>query len=105
MRVETREPADGDVRARLDPELEAGDVRREVNELRVGAPGFPGHDGLRSAAAAAARALRADGGSIAWHAGSADEVRAIVDGTAYGAYDAGLFKRQLRRTAGADARR
>jgi len=94
VRVETREPADGDVRARLDPELEAGDVRREADVLRVGAPDLPGHDGLRSAAAAAARSLRADGGSIAWRAGSADEVRAIVDGTAYGAYDAGLFKRR-----------
>jgi leucyl aminopeptidase len=94
VRVETREPADTDVRARLDPELEPGDVRREAHEVRVGAPDLPGHDRLRSAAAAAARSLRRDGGSIAWHAESADEVRAIVDGTAYGAYDAGLFKRR-----------
>jgi leucyl aminopeptidase len=29
---------------------------------------------------------------VAWRAETADEVRAIVEGTAYGAYDAGLFK-------------
>ena len=94
MRVETREPADTDVRARLDPRLEDGEVRREANELRVGPFDLPGDDGLRSAAAAAARALRREGGAIAWRAGSAREVRALVDGTAYGAYDAGLFKRR-----------
>jgi leucyl aminopeptidase len=94
VRVETRESAGADVRARLDPELEPGEVRREENELRVGAPNLPGHDGLRSAAAHAARSLRRDGGSVAWQAATTDEVRAIVDGTAYGAYDPGLFKRR-----------
>jgi leucyl aminopeptidase len=92
VRVETRKPADGDVRARLDSDLEAREVRRDGNELRVGAPDLPGHDGLRSAAALAARSLRRTGGTIAWNATTADEVRAIVEGTAYGAYDAGLYK-------------
>jgi leucyl aminopeptidase len=55
---------------------------------------LPGQDGVRSAAAYAARSLRGDGGSVAWQAGSADEVRAIVDGTAFGAYDPGLFKQR-----------
>jgi len=55
---------------------------------------LPGQDTLRSAAAYAARSLRGDGGSVAWQAGSADEVRAIVDGTAFGAYDPGLFKQR-----------
>ncbi len=92
MRVETRKAADGDVRARLDPGLGAAEVRRDGAELRVGAPELPGHDGLRAAAAHAARSLRRDGGAIAWSATTADEVRAIVEGTAYGAYDAGLYK-------------
>ncbi len=92
MRVETREAAATDVRARLDPALDPGDVRRGDGELRVGAPDLPGHDGLRSAAALAARTLRREGGSVAWQTGSADEVRAVVEGTAYGAYDPGLFK-------------
>jgi len=92
VRVATREPADTDVRARLDPDLEPGEVRREGAELRVGAPDLPGRDSLRSAAAHAARSLRRDGGAVAWQASDADDVRAIVDGTAYGAYDAGLFK-------------
>jgi leucyl aminopeptidase len=58
----------------------------------VGTHELPGHDSLRSAAAHAARALRREGGVVAWQAGSADEVRAVVEGTAYGSYDAGLFK-------------
>ena len=92
MRVETREPGGTDVRARLDQGLRPGDVRHDGNELRVGPFDLPGHDGLRSAAALAARSLRRDGGTIAWSATSADEVRAIVEGTAYGAYDPGLYK-------------
>jgi leucyl aminopeptidase len=94
VRVETREAAGGDVRARLDPRLGAFEVRRDGDELRVGAPDLPGHDGLRAAAAHAARTLRSDGGAIAWSATNADEVRAIVEGTAYGAYDAGLYKQR-----------
>ena len=93
MRVETRKAADTDVRARLGPDLNSGEVRREGNELRVRAPDLPGHDGLRSAAALAARALRREGGTIAWSATTADDVRAVVEGTAYGAYDPGLYKR------------
>ena len=94
MRVETREPAGTDVRARLDPSLKPGDVQREANDVRVGAPDLPGQDGLRSAAAHAARSLRSEGGTIAWSAARADEVRAIVEGTAYGAYDPGLYKQR-----------
>ena len=94
MRVETREPSGDDVRARLDPALQAGVVRHEGSELRVGAPDLPGHDGLRSAAAQAARSLRSEGGTIAWSASTAEDVRAIVEGTAYGAYDPGLYKQR-----------
>jgi leucyl aminopeptidase len=94
VRVETREPADTDVRARLDPELAAGEVRRDHHELHVGAPHLPGHDSLRSAAACAARSMRSKGGTIAWSATTPDDVRAIVEGTAYGAYDPGLYKQR-----------
>jgi leucyl aminopeptidase len=92
MRVETRQPSASDVQASIDSALTAGEVRRTDTEVRVGAPALPDADGLRTAAAWAARALRATGGSIAWRAEDADEVRAIVEGTAYGAYDPGLFK-------------
>jgi leucyl aminopeptidase len=92
MRVETREPAGSDVRASIDPDLDAGVVRRTETELRVGPPARLDADGRRTAAAWAARALRADGGTIAWRAEGPDEVRAIVEGTAFGAYDPGLFK-------------
>jgi leucyl aminopeptidase len=92
MRVETREPAGSDLRARVDGDLPAGEVRREATELRVGAAPALGDDGLRAAAAAAARAVRGEAVAIAWSAGSEAEVRAIVEGSAYGAYDPGLFK-------------
>ena len=92
MRVETREPSGSDVRASIDSDLRAGDIRRTDTELRLGPPGRLDSDGLRSAAAWAARALRAYGGTIAWHAENAEQVRALVEGTAYGAYDPGLFK-------------
>jgi leucyl aminopeptidase len=94
MRVETREPEGSDVRARVDPELDPGEIRRSDTELRVGAPVLPGSDALRAAAANAARSLRGAGGTIAWQAENADDARAIVEGTAYGAYDSGLFKRR-----------
>jgi len=94
VRVQTREAAGDDVRARLDPGLAAAEVRREGGEFRVGAPDLPGTDGLRAAAAHAARSLRPTGGAIAWTAANADEVRAIVEGTAYGAYDPGLYKQR-----------
>jgi leucyl aminopeptidase len=93
MRLETREPSGSDVRASIDSDLSAGDVRRTDTELRVGAPMPLDADGLRTAAAQAARALRSQGGTIAWRAEDADRVRAIVEGTAFGAYDPGLFKR------------
>jgi leucyl aminopeptidase len=92
VRVETREPGGSDVRARVDTDLTAGEVRRDGSELRVGAPALPSPDSLRSAAALAARALRADGGSIAWQAADEAEVRAVVEGTAFGAYDPGICK-------------
>jgi len=92
VRVEIREAAAGDVRARVDRSLRPGDVVRTDDEIRVGAPDLPGADGLRTAASLAARRLRPDGGVLAWRAATADEVRAVVEGTAYGAYDAGLFK-------------
>jgi leucyl aminopeptidase len=93
MRVEIREPAGSDVRASLDVALPVGEVRRSDGELRVGAVEPLDGDVLRSAAAAAARALRAEGGTIAWRADDDRQARAIVEGTAYGAYDPGLFKR------------
>jgi leucyl aminopeptidase len=93
MRLETREPSGSDVRASIDSELTAGDVRRSETELRVGVPTGLDADGRRTAAALAARALRPDGGTIAWRADDEEQVRAIVEGTAFGAYDPGLFKR------------
>jgi leucyl aminopeptidase len=93
MRIELRPSQPGDIRARVDDALAASEVVRDGDELRVGRPDLPGFDGLRSAAATATRSLRRQGGSIAWSASSGDEVRALVEGTAYGAYDPGLFKR------------
>src|SRR5581483_12207952 len=92
MRVETRQPAAGDVRAALDARLEPGELRRDGDELRVGPFDLPYGDGLRAAAACAARALRREGGAIAWKAADDAEVRSIVEGAAYGAYDPGLYK-------------
>ena len=93
MRLETREPTGSDVRASIGSDLNAGDIRRADNDLRIGTTAPLDADALRTAAALAARSLRGDGGAIAWRAEDAEEVRAIVEGTAYGAYDAGLFKR------------
>jgi leucyl aminopeptidase len=92
MRVEIKEPAGSDVRARIDRELDAGVVRRTETELRIGPPAQLDADGWRTTAARAARSLRREGGTIAWRAEDADQVRAILEGTAYGAYDPGLFK-------------
>jgi leucyl aminopeptidase len=93
MRLETREPTGSDVRASIGPDLKAGDIRRTDTELRIGTTTPLDGDALRTATALAARSLRGEGGTIAWRADDAEEVRAIVEGTAYGAYDAGLFKR------------
>lgn len=94
MDVELRPgAADADFVARVDPALAPGETVRDGSELRVGAPEGYGVDALRAAAALAARTVRRQGGRIAWSAGDADEVRALVEGTAYGAYDAGLRKR------------
>ena len=90
MRVDIRPSQPSDVRASVDDSLSSGEVVRNGDELRVGADSTS--DGLRTAAAAAARSVRGKGGTIAWSAANGDEVRAIVEGTAYGAYDPGLFK-------------
>jgi leucyl aminopeptidase len=92
MRVETRESSGSDIRASIDFDLAAGEVRRSDAEVRVGAPAPLEADGRRTAAAWVARALRASGGTVAWRADDEEQVRAIVEGTAYGAYDPGLFK-------------
>jgi len=104
MRLETREPSGSDVRASIDSDLTAGNLRRTDTELRVGAPAELDADGLRTAAALAARSLRAEGGTIAWRADDAEQVRAIVEGTAFGAYDPGLFKREYASRPELDAR-
>ena len=88
--------ADAELVARVDDALPAGEIERDANELRVGALDGWGADALRAAAAAVARARRRAGGDIVWRAGDEDEVRALVEGTAYGAYDAGLRKRAYR---------
>jgi len=95
MRVEIRAGAADDVAvvARVDDALPAGEVARDGRQLRVGPLEGWGADGLRAAAAAAARSIRRTGGEIGWRARDEDEVRAIVEGTAFGAYDAGLRKR------------
>jgi leucyl aminopeptidase len=93
MRLETREPSGSDVRASIDSDLTAGEIRRTDSELHIGAAAELDAYGLCTAAAQAARSLRNEGGTIAWRAEDADQVRAIVEGTAFGAYDPGLFKR------------
>jgi leucyl aminopeptidase len=95
MKVEVRAGAatDATLVARVDDALAAGEIERDGRELRVGALEGWGADGLRAAAATAARSLRRVGVEIVWRAESEDEVRAIVEGTAFGAYDPGLRKR------------
>jgi leucyl aminopeptidase len=99
MRLELRHAADGDVVAQIDSDLPGGEVTRDGTRLLVGYAPALGADGLRQAAAVAARSLRRTGGSIAWQVSdtlglaSADQVRALVEGTAFGAYDTGLRKR------------
>jgi len=97
VRVETREPGGSDVQARVDPDLTAGEIRRDGAELRVGALDLPAPDDLRAAAALAARSIRSEGGTIAWRATTDADTRAIVEGTAFGAYDPGLFKSSYSR--------
>ena len=95
MRVEVRTGAatDATLVARVDDAVAAGETERDGRELRVAALEGWGVDGLRAAAATAARSLRRTGGEIVWRADSADDVRAVVEGTAFGAYDPGLRKR------------
>src|SRR4051812_12930216 len=85
--------AEADVAAKIDDSLPPGEVVRDGREVRVGLLVGWGADGVRAAAAAVARTLRRKGGSVAWRAGSADDARAIVEGTAFGAYDPGIRKR------------
>ena len=67
MRVEIREPGGSDVRASIDPDLPPGEVRRDGDELRVGAPERarrrrPPHGGRpRGALAPRRRAARSRG--------------------------------------------
>src|SRR3954471_6094059 len=95
MKVEVRPEgtADAELVARLDGALEPGEVARDGRDLRIGPLVGWGLDALRTAAAGAARSARRDGGRIAWRAESEDDARAIVEGTASGAYDPGLRKR------------
>lgn len=99
MRVEIRPAGASDVRAAIDPALPVGELRHGDGEIRVGAVSPLDDDALRTAAALAARALRREGGTIAWRIDESarlapeEQVRALVEGTAFGAYDPGLFKR------------
>jgi leucyl aminopeptidase len=98
MRVELRPAAAGDRAVRLDPDLPLGEVRHVPEGLDAGTGGHVDADAIRTAAAAAARALRREGGTVAWQidmelaSSPAEQVRAVVEGTAFGAYDAGLEK-------------
>jgi leucyl aminopeptidase len=98
MRVELRGVGSGELTGRVDPDLAAGEVRRGDHELVVGTALPLDGDALRTAAATAARAIRSEGGTVAWRVDPelgvdpAEQVRAYVEGTAYGAYDAGLQK-------------
>jgi hypothetical protein len=49
MRVETSEPSGSNVRASIDSELTAGEVRRTDTELRVGATVLLDGDAFRTA--------------------------------------------------------
>jgi leucyl aminopeptidase len=72
VRLELRPAAEGDVTGEPDPKAN--------------------YDTLRTSAARVARAQREAGGTVSWSAATADEVRAVVEGTAYGTYDPGLLK-------------
>src|SRR3954463_6287437 len=95
MKVEVRAGAAADAIcvARVDDDLPAGEIERDGRELRVGTLVGWGADGVRAAAATVAPPLRPTGGEVVWRAESQDDARAIVEGTAFGAYDAGLRKR------------
>jgi leucyl aminopeptidase len=98
MRLELRHAADGDVIAQVDSNLAGGEITRDGSRLLIGYTAALGADGLRQAAALAARSLRRTGGTIAWQVSGTlgldppAQVRALVEGTAFGAYDAGLRK-------------
>jgi len=91
--VRTGAATDATLVARVDDAVAAGETERDGRELLVAPLEGWGVDGLRAAAATAARSLRRTGGEIVWRADSADDVRAVVEGTAFGAYDPGLRKR------------
>ncbi len=99
MRVELRGRSSGDVVARIDRDLPAAEVVRDGPGLRIGLDLALGADGLRQAAAHAARSLRRTGGTVAWELGEPEglapeqQVRALIEGTSFGAYDPGLRKR------------
>lgn len=99
MRVVLRPSEPSDIHARIDDALPPGEIARDGDELRIGFATGVGGDRLRGAAAIAARSLRREGGTISWAVDNSLElppdvqVRALVEGTAFGAYDTGLFKR------------
>ena len=98
MRVELRPAGAGDQTVHLERDLAAGEIRHREAGLAAGVGGSLDGEALRTAAAAAARALRADGGTVAWRVDPslsvtpAEQVRAFVEGTAFGAYHPGLQK-------------
>ena len=98
MRVELRPAGAGDSAVHLDPEVATGETRHRDDGIVAGVRGPLDSETLRTAAATAARALRAGGGTVAWQVdpslpvAPAEQVRAYVEGTAYGAYDPGLLK-------------
>ncbi len=99
MRVELRPSGAGDQVVHVERDLAAGEIRHREAGLAAGIGDSPDGETLRTAAAAAARALRAEGGTVAWRVDAtlavtpAEQVRAFVEGTAFGAYDPGLHKR------------
>ena len=98
MRVELRGATDGDHAVRLEPDLPVGEVRHGDGEIRIGPGDAVDADALRAAASLAARAVRREGGTVSWRVdpslpvSAEEQVRAYVEGTAFGAYDPGLAK-------------
>jgi len=98
MRVFLRPAEAGDVRATIDAARAPGELTRDGDDLRIGATAPLDADAVRTAASLAARSLRAHGGTIAWRVDPAlpvlppEQVRALVEGSSFGAYDPGLFK-------------
>jgi leucyl aminopeptidase len=106
------EDLDADVRERLAPLLEAGELRGDRAEATVvhGSPrivaaglgdrGEVDADALRTAGAVAAQALARVGGSLAWRLDPSlaialpEQAAALVEGTVLGGYSPGAWKTQ-----------